>query len=335
MKDLKYQNEAIKELVDTSTKYLLDDDPKLIIFQSPTASGKTIMLASALPQIVKKLQNKKELAFVWISVNYLHEQSKEKLEKYFENERLLECVNITEIQNNQIEENQILFVNWQSLNREGNIFMVDNEQDWNLSKVIENTKEEDREIILIIDESHRAAKTSKAKDIIDIIDPKLTIEVSATPKEGITNDHKVTVKLSDVIAEEMIKEEIRINPGLSKVGTNEDIIKASLKKRKELQKYYEEEGIKINPLLLIQIPRKKSTDVRNPEDKIIDLLDKHGITTESGKLAVWLSEKDKKINLDYLEKNDSEVDVLVFKEAIALGWDCPRASILIIKNIQH
>lgn len=332
MKDLKYQNEAIKELVDTSTKYLLDDDPKLIIFQSPTASGKTIMLASALPQIVKKLQNKKEIAFVWISVNYLHEQSKEKLEKYFENERLLECANITEIQNNQIEENQILFVNWQSLNREGNIFMVDNEQDWNLSKVIENTKEEDREIILIIDESHRAAKTSKAKDIIDIIDPKLTIEVSATPKEGITNDHKVTVKLSDVVAEEMIKEEIRINPDLSKAGTNEDIIKASLKKRKELQKYYEEENTKINPLLLVQIPRKKSTDVRNPEDKIIDLLDKHGITTENGKLAVWLSEKDKKINLDYLEKNDSEVDVLVFKEAIALGWDCPRASILLLQR---
>jgi type III restriction enzyme len=332
MKDLKYQNEAIKELVDTSTKYLLDDDSKLIIFQSPTASGKTIMLASALPQIVKGLQSKKELAFVWISVNYLHEQSKEKLEKYFENERLLECANITEIQNNQIEENQILFVNWQSLNREGNIFMVDNEQDWNLSKVIENTKEEDREIILIIDESHRAAKTSKAKNIIDIIDPKLTIEVSATPKEGITNDHKVTVKLSDVIAEEMIKEEIQINPDLSKIGTNEDIIKASLKKRKGLQKYYEEEGTKINPLLLIQIPRKKSTDVRNPEDKIIDLLDKYGITTESGKLAVWLSEKDKKINLDYLEKNDSEVDVLVFKEAIALGWDCPRASILLLQR---
>ncbi len=332
MKDLKYQKEAIKELVDISTKYLLDDDPKLIIFQSPTASGKTIMLASALPQMVKGLQNKKELAFVWISVNYLHEQSKEKLEKYFENERLLECVNITEIQNNQIEENQILFVNWQSLNREGNIFMVDNEQDWNLSKVIENTKEEDREIVLIIDESHRAAKTSKAKDIIDIIDPKLTIEVSATPKEGITNDHKVTVKLKDVVAEEMIKEEIQINLGLAKAETNEDIIKASLKKRKELQKYYEEEGTKINPLLLIQIPRKKSTDVRNPEDKITDLLDKHGITTESGKLAVWLSGKDKKINLDYLEKNDSEVDVLVFKEAIALGWDCPRASILLLQR---
>jgi len=332
MKDLNYQREAIKELVKTSTKYISDEEPKLIIFQAPTGSGKTIMLASALPRIAKELQNKKSLSFVWISVNYLHEQSKEKLEKYFENERLLECININEIQNNTIEENQIVFVNWESLNRRGNVFMVDNERDWNLSKVVENTKDEDREVVLIIDESHRAAKTSKAKEIIDIIDPKLTIEVSATPKEGITNDHRVSVKLSDVVDEGMIKEEIQINPGLARAETNEDIINAALKRRRDLQKQYREAGTNINPLLLIQIPRKKSSDVRNPEDKIIELLNKQDITTEKGNLAIWLSEKDKKVNLDYLEKNDSDVDVLVFKEAIALGWDCPRASILLLQR---
>jgi len=31
-----------------------------------------------------------------------------------------------------------------------------------------------------------------------------------------------------------------------------------------------------------------------------------------------------------VEKNDNEVEVLVFKQAIALGWDCPRAQILVI-----
>jgi type III restriction enzyme len=332
MKDLIYQNTAVKELSDISIKYIQDEDPKLIILQAPTGSGKTIMLASFLSQIVKSLQSKKSLAFVWISVNYLHEQSKDKLEKYFRNERLLNCVTINEIQNNQIDENEILFVNWESLNREGSVFMVDNERDWNLSKVVNNTKDEDRELILVIDESHRAAKTSKAKDIIDIIDPKLTIEVSATPKEGITNDHKVTVKLSDVIDEGMIKEEIQINPGLVKVETNEDIIKAALKKRRELQKDYANIKSKVNPLLLVQIPRKKSTDVRSPEDKIMDLLEKQGITTKNGKLAVWLSDKDKKINLNYLEKNDSDIAVLVFKEAIAVGWDCPRACILLLQR---
>ncbi len=333
MKDLAYQKKYIKELVSTSVGYIEDEDPKLIVFQAPTGAGKTIMLAEAMSRIVKELGGQKELAFVWISVNALHEQSKEKLEKHFENERLLDCISINEIQNNIIEQNQIVFVNWDSLNKEGiSLFMSDNEKDWNLSKVAENTRDEGRNIVLIIDESHRTAKTSKSQEIVNMIGPKLTIEVSATPKEGVTNDHKITVKLSEVVAEGMIKEGIQINPGLGRVQTNEDIVREALKKRKELKRLYEEAKTDINPLLLIQIPKKKKSDIREPEDKIIEILNKDGITIENGKLALWLAEKDKKKNLDYLEDQDSGVDVLVFKEAIAQGWDCPRASILLLQR---
>ncbi|HUD05155.1 MAG TPA: DEAD/DEAH box helicase family protein [Patescibacteria group bacterium] len=333
MKDLKYQKKYINELVTISNVYVQDEDPKLIVFQAPTGSGKTIMLAEAMSRMVKDLSGQKELAFVWISVNALHEQSKDKLEKHFENERLLECINIGEIQNNQIEQNQIVFVNWDSLNKEGiSLFMSDNEKDWNLSKVMENTRDSERDIVLIIDESHRTAKTSKSQEIVSMIGPKLTIEVSATPKEGVTNDHKITVKLSEVVAEGMIKEGIQINPGLGHVQTNEDIVHEALKKRKELKRLYEEVGTKINPLLLIQIPKRRKSDVREPEDKIIEILNKDGITIENGKLALWLAEKDKKKNLDYIDSPDSQVDVLVFKEAIAQGWDCPRATILLLQR---
>src|SRR3990167_4098297 len=96
------------------------------------------MLAEALSRLVKA-KHKKELAFVWISINYLHKQSKDKLEEYFANERLVDCIGINEISNNQIEQNQIVFVNWESLNKEGiALFMIENEKDWNLNKVIEH-----------------------------------------------------------------------------------------------------------------------------------------------------------------------------------------------------
>ncbi|MCL5037442.1 MAG: DEAD/DEAH box helicase family protein, partial [Chloroflexi bacterium] len=333
MKDLAYQKKYNEELVSISVGYIEDEDSKLIVFQAPTGAGKTIMLAEALSRIVKKLGGQKELCFIWISVNALHEQSKEKLEQHFENERLIDCISINEIQNNIIEQNQIIFINWDSLNKEGiSLFMSENEKDWNLSKVVGNTKDEGRDIVLIIDESHRTAKTSKSQEIVNMIGPKLTIEVSATPKEGVTNDHKITVKLSEVVAEGMIKEGIQINPGLGRVQTNEDIVREALKKRKELKRFYEESGTDINPLLLIQIPRKKKSDIREPEDKIFEILNKDNITLENGNLALLLAEKDKKINSDYLKNNDSSVDVLVFKEAIAQGWDCPRASILLLQR---
>ena len=40
--------------------------------------------------------------------------------------------------------------------------------------------------------------------------------------------------------------------------------------------------------------------------------------------------KKKSDTLPNIEKNDNEVEILIFKQAIALGWDCPRAAILII-----
>jgi type III restriction enzyme len=138
--------------------------------------------------------------------------------------------------------------------------------------------------------------------------------------------------LSEVVAEGMIKEGIQINPGLGRVQTNEDIVREALKKRKVLKRLYEELGTNINPLLLIQIPKKKKSDIREPEDKIIEILNNDNITIENGKLALWLAEKDKKKNLEYLENQDSSVDVLIFKEAIAQGWDCPRASILLLQR---
>jgi type III restriction enzyme len=40
--------------------------------------------------------------------------------------------------------------------------------------------------------------------------------------------------------------------------------------------------------------------------------------------------KDKSPNLDTITKADDMTEVLLFKQAIALGWDCPRASVLLI-----
>jgi type III restriction enzyme len=70
--------------------------------------------------------------------------------------------------------------------------------------------------------------------------------------------------------------------------------------------------------------------VSDKKDEIIALLKKFGYTTENGRLAIYLSDKDNKINLANIEKNENEVDVMIFKQAISLGWDCPRATILVL-----
>ncbi|PIN89450.1 hypothetical protein COU60_03580 [Candidatus Pacearchaeota archaeon CG10_big_fil_rev_8_21_14_0_10_34_76] len=328
-----YQTRAVESLKFKVHNALRSPDREVVIFQSPTGSGKTIMVSEMLKQLVK--DNDKKYAFVWVSVRMLHEQSKEKLEKYYEDDRLIQCSYFEDLEDNQIGDNEILFINWHSINKKDiNIYVRDNEQDNNLNSIVENTKEEGREIILIIDESHHTASSTKSKELIETIGPKVTIEVSATPhlKENVSEIEKV--HLADVKAEEMIKSEISVNPEFLdiKVGDKSSdvlVIEQALKKREELAKLYKKENSNINPLVLIQLPDSRVNLISKKDEVIKILKDKFKITEENGKLAVWLSEE-KTNNLANIEKPDNEVEVLIFKQAIALGWDCPRASILVI-----
>ena len=91
--------------------------------------------------------------------------------------------------------------------------------------------------------------------------------------------------------------------------------------------------MEINPLLLIQLPNDSSENLTADDTKVknevIATLDAYGINTTNGKLAIWLS-GEKTDNLDVIDRPNDPTEVLLFKQAIALGWDCPRAAVLLI-----
>ncbi len=339
-----YQNTAVKELKEKSNKLLQLSRNSTITFEAPTGSGKTVMMAAFLKELVEDREDNNQFSFIWAAPRQLHTQSKEKLEKYYFDSKAIRCSYFEDLNDKRIDENEILFLNWESINKADNIYIRDNENDFNLSKVISNTIDDDRIIILVIDESHFAAKTETSQELIQLIQAKISIEVSATPH--ITNeDEKVKVYREHVIEDEMIKKRIVINPGFKNIiekqrlyelkikseaaeSTNEFVIRKAIDKRIELKSYLEQEDSEVNPLLLIQLPDKK-TGGEDLKEEIISLLkEKHKITIENGKLAIYLSED--KANLENISMNDNEAEVMIFKQAIALGWDCPRACILVL-----
>ncbi len=258
-----YQKLAIKSLQAKVEKALRTPENKVVIFQAPTGSGKTLMVSEMLKKLVRDKKNDQTFSFVWVSVRMLHEQSKEKLEKYYEDDRLIQCSYFEDLEDRKIGENEILFINWHSINKKDiNIFVRENEQDNNLNSIIRNTKEEGRDIILIIDESHHTAKSEKSRELIEVISPKVTLEVSATPHLAENIFEIERIPLSSVKAEEMIKSEISVNPEFSKkkIGdksADELVIESALLKRKWLQLKLKEEDVNINPLVLIQLPDKR------------------------------------------------------------------------------
>lgn len=338
IKHLEYKEKAIKKLLEITNELLEGNTNDNIIFKAPTGAGKTIIIADFLLRLVNKRTDSKTFSFIWAAPRKLHLQSKEKLEEFYKESRVLECSNLEELTDKKISENEILFLNWESINKKDNVFIRENENDFNLTSIIKNTLEEGREIILVIDESHHTATAENTKGLIEIMQPKITIEVSATPH--MTSDNIVKVKFEDVVKEGMIKEKVSLNPDLKEdklegEGSDEFILKEALKRREELLKKFVAFGKEhINPLLLIQLPDSSSTDFTSKQDEIENLLaKKFNITTANGKLAVYLSED--KRNLENISKNDNEVEVLLFKQAIALGWDCPRAYILVLFREWH
>ena len=326
-----YQKKAVQELYDRFKRMLKSTEQEVCIFKAPTGSGKTIVVADLLRKLAKE-KNENKISIIWIAPKMLHSQSKDKLENIY-HDQILKCSNFEDLQDNKIDQNEILFFNWESINKINNIYTLDNEQDKTLLNVVQNTKNENHKLILIIDESHYAANGEKSLEIIHDLAPDITLEVSATPH--IKNaDENYKIRLEDVINEEMIKNEILINPKFLniKIGykdTDDIIIEQALKQREFLKKSFEKEGSNINPLLLIQLPNKKSLMDDKRDDVISILKNKHDITEKNEKLAIWLSNA-KTDTLPNIEKNENKVQVLIFKQAISIGWDCPRASILVV-----
>jgi type III restriction enzyme len=337
-----FQTKAVSDLIHKSQKLLKLSGNRKLIFRSPTGSGKTIMMAEYIERFVLDKISSDDFCFIWATPRKtLTLQSKNKLEKYFQYRKLLKCSEFHELQDNKILTNEVLFLNWESINKSNkNTIIRDNERDFYLQKILENTRDENREVILIIDESHHHATSEISKNLISEFSAKISVEVSATPT--IMNpDEIINVDIEDVKLEALIKKSVKLNEGLENIyenerikiklkdGTENFILNEAINKRNVLLDSYKKENKKINPLLLIQLPDRKTGEEDRLKTEIeVFLKKKHNISIDNGKLAIYLSED--KQNLENISKNDNAVEVLIFKQAIALGWDCPRAQILVL-----
>ena len=347
MKNLAYQQKAVTELVDKTIRLLnLGGQRNKLVFEATTGAGKTVMACQMLAGLMDELHDRgdsryQEVAFIWFAPRKLHIQSYEKLKGAFEETRTLRPVMFDELdQNEGIRPGEILFVNWESVNKENNVMVREGDCSLSLYEITDRTKEEfGLPIVAIIDEEHMFwSKTAdKSAAVLDRINPTVEIRISATPKTA-NPKKKVTVYRQDVIAAEMIKKEVVLNPEIElnfsdELELNANLIKAALDKRNQIAEAYKAVGSNVNPLLLIQLPNDTKESMTAEDTAIADQVKKYlevmcGITTDNHRLAVWLAGE--KENLTDLEKPDNLTEVLLFKEAIALGWDCPRAAVLLI-----
>lgn len=307
-----------------------------ITFKAPTGSGKTFMMALFMERI---LEHNKDVIFIVSSLSKakLAKQNYEKFKSYYDSGllRLLDPYLIQSYDKGKVEgalfipDTHNVYVLPQLLYKQKNSILKEQQV---LLKLLIALKSANKKIYLIKDECHIATNNlDKLNDYFFKI-----INISATPK--ISN---VDVEISeiDAITSHLIKKvEYKDNnytaDDLYDGGPLYSSLESSLDKLLELRKQYQKFNIK--PCMIIQISNEKLAE---SQLAIIKRL----LSTAKFKDLKWISTADNPSLCDtndqliksspdkwekYAVRNDSLIDIIIFKMKITEGWDIPRACML-------
>lgn len=319
----KYQSEAIESLMQkiNDVKGHSNGTCCDITLKSCTGSGKTIILTHLMQRYIQEYPDS---VFVWLTpgTGGLAEQSKEKMDRYIHlsHTKLLDDVMIS-----GFEKGDAVFINWEKLTKKGNVALRDGEHK-NFKEYIEAAKNDGISFYIIVDESHHNDTVASA-DIIDCFGPRAIIKTSATPKNDASL--KVEVREEDVIDAGLIKRLIAINEDFpANIETSDKevyLLDMAIAKREALHCALKKKDSDVNPLIIIQIPDLNKD--KGMEERIKNIMEKRGFDYDNNRLAIWLSNSKK--NVDGIKENNAKPCAVIIKQAIATGWDCPRAYILV------
>jgi superfamily II DNA or RNA helicase len=341
-----YQETAKNQALDFLNIATRQYDYRNLLLHGPTAMGKTYTASAIIAEHMERYPN---TAFVWLTPanGGLDRQSYETLTKHL-TPYGFSVFDSTDIATGQaITKGSVTVLNWSQVDKDNNIATRDTEGA-NIFTCAAESAHSHLDLIVIVDESHRAFGVGqKAIQFIGRLTEELrysptVIELSATPR-AVTRpkstatfsnpiDEIVKVKVEDVRNAGVIANGVYINRDLDlfqaryPLATKSELVMhAGLESIKMYQAGLLAVGATWKPLLGVQIPNGES-GVKYLEE-VKEICEGAGVTVDNGKLAIHLTGT--KENLKGIKESDSTVEVLVFKTAVATGWDCPRAKGLV------
>lgn len=306
-----------------------------------------------------------EAIFVWLSDSpALNEQSKQKIDLKADKIRFGQCVTIEDesFDMEELADGHIYFLNTQKLGKAGNLGRHSDTRQYTIWETLENTaKNKSDRLYFIIDEAHRGMQGRAAGTATSIMQRFLKessahklspmpvvigMSATATRFNQLVRDtnstlQKVIISPNEVRASGLLKDRILITYPDDPTRHNDmAVLQAAAdewKKKCEhwYQYSYEQNYAQVNPVFVIQVQAGtgKMVSSTNLDDVIAKIEERTGWTFKEHEVVhTFGSTGELRINglpVHHVEPEsiteDRRIRVVLFKENLSTGWDCPRA----------
>lgn len=316
-----------------------------VLLEAPTGAGKTLMAGLIAESFARPyhIQNAKIVWFWFTPFAGLVEQAKTALKRDFNGLRVrdLSC----ERKAYSASSGDVFVTTWASVaarNAETRKLRSSGDLSLALDEFIPELRDAGFRIGVVVDEAHHSfTKATEAVNFYrDIMRPEFSLLITATPDDadvekfkkagGLAVIHRIQVSRHDAVEAGLIKEAVKSIAYLvpddqqELVDLSTTALEDGWRTHQAIKAQLAEAEIRLTPLMLVQVGntgKAGETAIEQAKQRLLTL----GVPEEA---IAWYTADDPNDDLLAVARDESK-EVLIFKVAVALGFDAPRAFTLV------
>lgn len=329
-----------------TNKRLIVGDVGALLFEAPTGTGKTLM-AGHVAENISQLYNTKghpQVIWFWFApFGGLIDQAVRTIRAEFDTLRPKNP--LSDREPTDLKSGDVFVTTWASVavsNEASRKIRTSTELMPSIDDLVKYARSQGFIIGSIIDEAHHSFRgQTQAFDFYKtVLDPELTILITATPRDkdidsfvkatGISNLRRITVSRQQAVADRLIKKGVKVavfkapTDVESLIDFKRTALRQGVATHKRLKQILSDAGHSVVPLLLVQVNSEEGS-----VEQAVSWLKEMGFRTEGENSLIRSHTADEPDPYLSIIAADETVEVLIFKLAVATGFDAPRAFTLV------
>jgi superfamily II DNA or RNA helicase len=310
-----------------------------LLLEAPTGSGKTLIAGHT----VERFSAREDVVWFWFApFKGVTGQTAAALRAELPGLRLRELSEDRHAEDSR--SGDVFVTTWQTVAtkvKDSRNVHCRGEQNPTIEELVRALRHKKLRIGVVVDEAHhgffgRGAETQAMLFFREVLRPEYTVLVTATPDDadierfkeslGIERLNRITISRREPVEEGLIKEGIKCvayfaPPGQEALVDYEDVaLRDGLALHNRLKEELKKLHVDLTPLMLVQVDSK---------DKSVDRVRERLLALGFNEAQIAVHTADEPDSGLLALANDEAREVLVFKMAVALGFDAPRATTLV------